>query len=171
MLDLKGQLDLKTLENQKLEETKAALTQSNHDLSKALENLNLKLKEVRTMVRFCYGQAKPCSHGCTQNLEQNNVLVKSFPLPISAKFLLASTSFFDIQVHPVNTILFFLQKSNRLTHITHFYMIHFLQSRDMQTEMEEKFRNEITAQEKLITLYKVTRKTFSLVRTLQKAFR
>ena len=46
MVDLKGQLELKVNENQKLEETKESLSASNAELNKTLENLNQKLKEV-----------------------------------------------------------------------------------------------------------------------------
>ncbi len=46
VVDLKGQLELKVNENQKLEETKESLSASNAELNKTLENLNQKLKEV-----------------------------------------------------------------------------------------------------------------------------
>ena len=35
------------------------------------------------------------------------------------------------------------------------FFYRYFQSRDMQTEMEERFRNEIAAQDKLLKLYKV----------------
>ena len=46
VVDLRGQLDLKVNENQKLEEMKDALAASNEELNKTLEDLNQKLKEV-----------------------------------------------------------------------------------------------------------------------------
>ena len=46
MIDLRGQVDLKINENEKLEEMKKALTASNTELNKTLEDLNQKLKEV-----------------------------------------------------------------------------------------------------------------------------
>lgn len=46
VIDLRGQLDLKINENEKLEEMKEALTASSTELNKTLEDLNQKLKEV-----------------------------------------------------------------------------------------------------------------------------
>ena len=46
VIDLRGQVDLKINENEKLEEMKKALTASNTELNKTLEDLNQKLKEV-----------------------------------------------------------------------------------------------------------------------------
>ena len=46
VVDLRGQLDLKVNENQKLKEMKDALAASNEELNKTLEDLNQKLKEV-----------------------------------------------------------------------------------------------------------------------------